>query len=187
MSAENTTTVYAVHSPNKNFNQVIDAESVSLLPMNMRYVDDICSGFTPQITEHLYTGPVNQNMVVEGIKKNIQEMKNNTGVFYVIRSNNTGEFLGCAGIRFRDEVVMPKLWIKETMWQRGYGSQVFKALLYVAHTKAPGKKCYITVDKRNIAAKCILKRHGITRQLYINPRRNASNQWVLLYTYVFLP
>ena len=173
-----------------------EGKHISLVTLSISDLKSIHHNFTNNVTKHLFRQkPVTIDITKEAIEGHLETMNNAAGMYFVIRlkksrvdsdgKHNSGEFIGCSSLVISKDrsIVKPKLWIKETMWNKGYGSEVFSTLTQISSLYFDKLPLFITIANGNNYAKKIIDRFGGVRLAGQNPCSNEIGEPNILFFY----
>ena len=129
----------------------IESKRLSLIPVNLKYVDEIVTHFQPEITNYMWPRtPKTQEEVEKHIKSQIEKMKNKSELMMVILLKKNQEFLGIVSLH-QVNTQYPELgvWLKQLAHGNQYGREAVQALIKWAEENLIYKYLKYPVDKRN--------------------------------------
>lgn len=143
-----------------NFNTLtIETERLILVPIIMKYAEEIFKEFTPEITTYMFPqSPEHisetEKFIQESIDKNITW--NNYQI--VILDKITKEFLGCGGLHLKNTEA-PELGIRIKKWAfwKKIGREAVAGLADRAQKNLEFEYLYYPVDKDNIPSRKIVE------------------------------
>lgn len=170
-----------------NHNDItIETRHFTLQPLTLRFLSDIHQHFTKRVAEHMFAQPGTVADTSASILECLKKAEKGNEYFFAIVNNKSVKCVGCAGIRvIENKVVIPRFWLAESMWSKGYGVEVLQALISCIKYNLPCDFIYCTIDKRNIPARIIAEKVGgrLQNHCYLNP--NAHGKKNLLISYKF--
>ena len=142
-------------------NIVINTNRLILEPIDEKYIDDINTNFTPEITISM---PYNPNRdrkeivnFVESAKKNLIQK---TDIVFVVL-NLKREFIGCCGIHnINKESVELGLWLRKESQSLGLGTEIINALIDFIEQNFKLNYIIYPVDKKNYRSVKIPEKFG---------------------------
>jgi ribosomal-protein-alanine N-acetyltransferase len=144
-----------------NSNIVIHTNRLILEPIHEKYIDDINTGFTQEITTYM---PFNPNGDRNEIINFVENAKNNliqkTDIVFVAL-NLKREFIGCCGIHnINKESVELGLWLRKEYQNQGFGTEIINVLTDFAEQNLEFNYMVYPVDKENIRSRRIPENLG---------------------------
>ena len=128
-----------------------------LLPISMKYKEEIFLEFSAEITKYVYPrSPTNISETEAFINDSIAGIKNATDLGLVILNKDNQDFLGCAGIH-GSKRKDPELgiWLKKAAHGHKYGPEAITAIKNWAEQNLDYNYLRYPVDKANIASRKI--------------------------------
>lgn len=169
------------------FEIVISTSRLSLEPISIKYVYEIHRGFNYNVSRFLFTQTSNNiEKTKASIRNALKRMHNKTGSYFIVRSNATFEFLGCAGVRHSTNVPKPAFWIKDNMWGKGFGSEILSALRMYVSEFCEYENMYVTIEIGNFRAKKLIEKAGAIPQPQFLEKCNSNKKLKSLSVY-YLP
>lgn len=138
---------------------MIKSERTSIVPFEMKYLNNYFSGFNAKITKFQWPDPYES---IEDARSILQEFLNEmdrgeTLLFSILSKND--DFLGSVEIHGLNEDC-PELgiWIIEAQQNKGYAYEVLSAVLDYARSKYDKAEFYSEADIRNIGSIRLLRK-----------------------------
>lgn len=138
----------------------VEGERIMLIPVDMRYLDDIYKGFSSEITQYMVPKAAKSTLETEQFIHKAQARRaRKQEIVFVILEKASQQFLGCCGLQGL-QGLQPELgiWIKKQAHGQGYGMESIFLLLNWA--KAHYRAFTYPVDSRNIPSIKIPERFG---------------------------
>ncbi len=135
----------------------IKTSRLLLLPIAMRYKEDIFREFTKKITVYMNPEPAkNVSETEDFIDKSIRGLKKGDNLILVVLNKISKEFLGCMGLHHLDKK-NPALgiWLKKSAHGHKYGQEAMKALKKWADKNLEYEYLLYPVANKNIASRKI--------------------------------
>ena len=108
----------------------LETERLLLLPISMKYCDDIFREFTKEVTVYMYPRAAEDvSETEEFINCSIDDLKNGSSLQMIVLLKNNQEFLGCAGLH-RANTKTPEfgIWLKKSAQGQDFGQETINAL-----------------------------------------------------------
>jgi [ribosomal protein S5]-alanine N-acetyltransferase len=133
------------------------SQNLCLLPLSMKYKEEIFQEFTPEITTYMYPRPPkNISETEEFINQSIREMQEGSNLILVILKLDSQEFLGCTGIHnIYDKNIGIGIWLKKDAQGKGYGLETITALKRWADENLNYEYLLYDVDRENVPSRKI--------------------------------
>ncbi len=132
-------------------------ENIKLRPIIIEDKDDIFREFNADIVKYMYP-PVPEDIeeTIDFIESSIATMEAGLNIQLSIVDNDTGEFLGCAGLHRIDKKI-PEfgIWLKKGAHGKNIGRKSIKMLYDFACENLDHEYYKYPVDKRNTASRKI--------------------------------
>lgn len=138
------------------------SERIHLVPIHMKYAQDICKHFTAEITQFMWpSAPKTQAEINQHIISQQLEMKNGREISMIIIDKSIEEFFGYASIHQADSKT-PELgiWLKKSAHGFHYGFEALDLLKKWAENNLIYDYIKYPVDKRNIASRKLAEKLG---------------------------
>lgn len=153
---------------NNLLNVRIETPRLLLVPIDMKYKQDIFEELTYEITIYMNPRPARYIRETEDfINKSIRGLEKGNNLQLVVLRKNTKEFLGCLGLHHIDRK-NPELgiWLKKSAHGHKYGQEAMKALKKWADQNLSYEYLLYPVADKNIASRKIPEILGgkITRE-----------------------
>lgn len=135
---------------------------IQLVPINMKYAQDLCAHFTAEITKFMWpSAPKTQAEINQHIVLQQSEMKSGREVSMMIIDKQTEEFLGYASIHEANSKT-PELgiWLKKSAHGFHYGFEALDLLKKWAENHLTYDYLKYPVDKKNIASRKLAEKLG---------------------------
>ena len=135
----------------------IETSRLLLLPIAMKYRQDIFKELTYEITVYMHPRPAKKISETEDfINKSIKGLKRGNNLQLVILDKISKEFLGCVGLHHIDRK-NPELgvWLKKSAHGYKYGQEAMKALKKWADKNLEYKYLLYPVADKNVASRKI--------------------------------
>lgn len=163
----------------------IVGKRVILRPVSMEYKEQICREFTLEVTKYMpFTPDGNITATEEFIRNSNQELQDGTSLqLCIFLKENDDEFLGCCGLHhLNTRAIEIGLWLKKSMYGRGYGQETVEALINWANKQFDFDYVFYPVDKENSASKNIPEKLGFTAiKNYIKSKSKTENLHIIEY------
>jgi [ribosomal protein S5]-alanine N-acetyltransferase len=137
----------------KNFR--LATKRLLLVPISMKYKDDIFREFTPEVATYLYHKPGSITDTENFINQSLEKMSQGKSLDIVILTKDSQEFLGCSGIDFIDNNLQPGIWLKKSAHNFGYGLETISALKKWCDDNLDYEYLIYPVDKDNTRSRQI--------------------------------
>ena len=138
---------------------MMKSERISIVPFEMKYLDNYFSGFNAKITKFQYPDPFES---IEDARSMLQEFLNEmdreeTLLFSILSKND--DFLGSVEIHgLTGDCPELGIWIIESEQNKGYAYEVLNLVLDYACSKFDKTKFYYEVDIRNTGSIKLLQK-----------------------------
>ncbi len=134
-------------------------DKISIVPFEMKYLDDYYRGFNTEITKYQWPDPFHQ---VDDAKTLLQdfldEMQRGETLFYSILSKE-GIFLGSVEMHgLSGDCPELGVWIIESEQKKGYAYDALSAILDLARSNYHKTEFYYEADIRNIGSMKLLRK-----------------------------
>lgn len=134
----------------------ITTSRLLLVPIAIKYKDEIFLEFTEEITTYMYPNPAQTIAETEAfIQNSIQQLQDGTNLQVVILDKETHEFLGCAGLHNLGKAPRLGIWLKKAAHGNKYGLEAITALKNWADQNLDYEYISYPVDKNNIPSRKI--------------------------------
>ncbi|WP_460204405.1 GNAT family N-acetyltransferase [Scytonema sp. NUACC21] len=143
------------------FQVKISTNRLLLLPISLKFKEEIFREFTPEITTYMYArAPEDITETEEFINQSLSEIKNGNTLTLMILKKDSQEFLGCTGIHNINSNINSKelgigIWLKKNAQGNGYGLETIAALKKWADDNLDYEYLTYDVDKANIPSRKI--------------------------------
>ncbi len=167
-----------------NLDVKITTKHLLLVPVSLDYAEEIFREFTPEITTFIYPKPATKiEDSINFITTAIQERQAGTDLNVAILSNQTGEYLGGAGLhKIHTDTPELGIWIKKTAHGSGYGKEAIFALKEWADQNLTYKYLTYPVAKENIPSRHIPEAlGGIIAKEYDKTNLSGNTHFMLEY------
>lgn len=167
------------------FRIIIETPRLRLLSISHEYQDVIFQGFTAKVARYLSVKPTNDITDTKVfIDTALQRMRRGEELQCAVVMRKTNEFIGCAGLH--DVYVKPEigLWIKESYWHQGFGTETVSALQDWAKRCISGHRCfYYSVHVENITSRRIAEKIGgrLVKPLFYKNNVHEQHHPILTY------
>jgi RimJ/RimL family protein N-acetyltransferase len=138
-------------------NERIESERLLLLPIDMKYKEEIFEEFSSEITTYMYPAPAKDiSETEEFIKDSLKGLGEGTNFQLVILAKDSQEFFGCVGLHHVDRKT-PELgvWLKKSAHGKGYGKEAVTAVKKWADENLDYEYLLYPVADKNIASRKI--------------------------------
>ena len=142
--------------------QEIPTERLNLVPLSMKYRDEIFTEFDNEITTHMYPRSAKKISETEDfINEAMKQLKAGTDLQLAILDKDSNEFLGCAGLHHVDKKT-PEfgVWVKKSAHGKALGREAMQALKKWADENLEYEYLLYPVAGENIASKKIAESMG---------------------------
>ncbi len=162
----------------------IPTDRLLLVPISLKYKEDIFREFTAEITYFMYPKPPEKiEETIDFIEESLVGLKDGSNLQLVVLAKESKEFLGCAGVHKLDsETPEFGIWIKKSAHGQGYGREAVTALKKWADKNI--KYQYITypVADENLSSRKIVESLGgkVARE-YQEKNLSGREQHILEY------
>ena len=138
---------------------MIKCERIVIVPFDMKYLQEYCSGFNAEITRYQWPDPFetldDARNVLQGF---LDEMEKGETLFFSVLSGN-GDFLGSVEIHgLTGDCPEVGVWIKKTEQHKGYAYEVLRAVLDYAYSEYGRNEFFYEADVRNEPSNRLLRR-----------------------------
>jgi RimJ/RimL family protein N-acetyltransferase len=140
----------------------IETERLRLVPVGMKFKEEIFREFQEPVTEFVYTKPPEKVEDTEDfIRKAQQSIREGTDLTMAVLKKDSGEFLGCSGIHDLDKG-NPEMgvWTKKSAHGNKYGREAVAGLKQWADKNLEFDHVIFTVAAQNIASRKIAESLG---------------------------
>lgn len=143
-------------------NEVIGSERLLLVPVAMKYKDEIFREFSAEITVFMHPAPAKDIAEIEEwIEDCLKGLRQGNNLQLVILDKNSEEFLGCAGLHYvAGKTPEMGVWLKKSVHGKGYGKEAMVAVKKWADTNLNYKYILYPVVDKNIASQKIIESLG---------------------------
>lgn len=136
-------------------------EGISIVPFDMKYLDDYYNGFNAEITKYQWPDPFEH---VEDAKALLlaflDEMQTGETLLYAVLSKE-GAFLGSVEVHgLSEECPELGVWIIESEQNKGYAYDALNAVLDCVCSNYHKSEFYYEADIRNIGSMKLLQKFG---------------------------
>ena len=134
---------------------------ISIVPFDMKYLDDYYNGFNAEITKYQWPDPfINIEDARALLLEFLDEMQTGKTLFYSVLSKE-GVFIGSVEVHGLSEDC-PELgvWIIESEQNKGYAYDALNAVLNHTCSNYHKTKFYYEADIRNIGSMKLLQKFG---------------------------
>lgn len=136
-------------------------EGISIIPFDMKYLDDYYNGFNAEITKYQWPDPFNHVEDAEALLLTfLGEMQTGETLLYSVLSKE-GAFLGSVEVHGLSEDC-PELgiWIIESEQNKGYAYDALNAVLNYVRSNYHKTEFYYEADIRNTGSMKLLQKFG---------------------------
>ncbi|KKW41710.1 MAG: acetyltransferase [Candidatus Magasanikbacteria bacterium GW2011_GWA2_56_11] len=135
----------------------IESERLLLVPISMRYRDEIFREFSPEITTFMYEAPAKDISGIEVfIENSLKGLNEGSNLQLVIVAKDSQEFFGCAGLHHVDgKTPEMGVWIKKSAHGKGYGKEAMVAVKKWADENLDYDYLLYPVADKNISSRKI--------------------------------
>ena len=132
---------------------------ISIVPFDMKYLDDYYNGFNSEITKYQYPDPFDHVDDAKALLREfLDEMQRGETLLYSIISNE-GAFLGSVEMHgLSGDCPELGIWIIESEQKKGYAYDALSALLNYARSNYRKTVFYYEADIRNIGSMRLLQK-----------------------------
>lgn len=140
----------------------IYTERLLIKAISLEYKAEIFQEFTPEIATYLYAAPPKEISGTEFfINQSLLNMEKGEHLTVVILNKHTQEFLGCSGINnLKTPHPQTGIWLKKSAHNKGYATEVIKALKQWADENLDYEYLRYPVDRANTASRKIPEKLG---------------------------
>lgn len=138
-------------------NERIESDRLLLVPISMKYKEEIFKEFSDEIVVYMYPAPAkNISETEEFIKSSLKGLGAGSNLQIVILDKNSEEFLGCAGLHHVDTKT-PEMgvWLKKSAHGNGYGKEAMAAIKKWADENVDYEYIIYPAADKNIASRKI--------------------------------
>jgi len=145
-------------------------------PIGSMYLVDVFQHFTPEVARYTFPQPTgNMHDTRAFIDRAAAQMREGTDWQVVVLQRDTHEFVGCAGLHHLDTPYPePGLWLRESMWGQGYGTEIVQTLIRFANTHVQYEYLHYPVCEDNIGSRKIAEKCGGILQPGVREVQNMS-------------
>jgi RimJ/RimL family protein N-acetyltransferase len=135
----------------------IESARLLLVPISMKYRNEIFSEFSDEITIFMYPAPAKDiSETEEFIKDSLKGLSNGNNLQLVILSKDSQKFFGCAGLHHIDSKTPEMgIWLKKTAHGKGYGKEAMTAVKKWADENLDYDYILYPVADKNISSRKI--------------------------------
>ncbi len=154
-------------------------ERLSFEVVKDTFKEDIFRELTPTVAKFLPFIPTGKIEDTQGfIDYSLDVLEKGTDITLVATDKNTKEFIGCCGIHdINDESISLGIWLKESAFGKGYGSELIKGLESYVNENLDVDYLIYNVEKSNHGSIKIAEKLGY---VYNNDFvRNISEEKIL--------
>jgi RimJ/RimL family protein N-acetyltransferase len=141
---------------------LVESERLRLVPISPQYREDIFREFTDEITTYMIPPtPKDISETDAFVEKSQGEMVEGAGATFVITRKDTGEFIGCCGIK-DVYTTTPEfgIWTKKSSHGNKYGREAVTALKKWADENLKYEYARYPVAKANVGSRKIAESLG---------------------------
>lgn len=144
-----------------NSKLLINTNRLILKPVDEKYIDDINTSFTQDITKYMPFNPNgDRNEIVNFVESSNRNLIKKTDIVFVVL-NLEMKFIGCCGIHnINKESVEVGLWLRKEYQSQGFGTEITSALIDFIEQNFEFDYIIYPVDKENIKSKKIPEKLG---------------------------
>ncbi len=134
-------------------------DKISIVPFDMKYLDDYYNGFNTEITKYQWPDPFNQVNDAKALLQDfLDEMQRGETLFFSILSKK-GNFLGSVEMHgLSGDCPELGVWIIESEQKKGYAYEALSAILNYARSNYHKTGFYYEADIRNIGSLKLLQK-----------------------------
>ncbi|HRD71299.1 MAG TPA: GNAT family N-acetyltransferase [Legionella sp.] len=155
----------------------LKSERLLLLPVSLKYSEDLCKEFTAEITEHMWpSAPKTQEEINQHISEKQIKMQAGTEIAFVIVNNADQSFLGYASLH-QANTRTPELgiWLKKSAHGFHYGFEAMNLLKTWAENNLVYDYIKYPVVRHNIPSRKIAERmNGVIEDEYIKASESGK-------------
>ena len=138
---------------------MINCERISIMPFDMKYLDDYFNGFNAEITKYQWPDPFES---IEDARSMLQgfldEMERGETLLFSILLRNQ-EFIGSVEVHgLGEECPELGVWVVESEQNKGYAYEALSAVLDHVRSKYGKRQFYYEADVRNIGSIKLLRK-----------------------------
>ena len=142
--------------------QVLETERLRLEPVGEEYSQIIWREFTPAVTRYMIPNPfaslAEAQVFVEACQQTFQR---ETDLELVILERSSGQFLGMiSALGTKKRTPELGIWLKESAWGHGYGSEALRALAAWLWDYAPYPYLLYPVAQANLPSRHLIEACG---------------------------
>ncbi len=143
-------------------NVTIETERLLLVPISVKYSQEIFKEFTPEITRFMYPkSPEKIEETMAYILDRTERMKKGEEIVITILDKNTKEFLGGSGLHHLNTRVLEfGIWIKKDAHGHKYGQEAIAGIKKWAEDNLEFDYFIYPADRENIASRKIAESLG---------------------------
>ncbi len=134
-------------------------DKISIVPFDMKYLDDYYNGFNTEITKYQWPDPFNQVNDAKALLQDfLDEMQRGETLFFSILSKE-GNFLGSVEMHgLSGDCPELGVWIIESEQKKGYAYEALSAILNYARSNYHKTRFYYEADIRNTGSMKLLQK-----------------------------
>lgn len=140
----------------------LKSERLQLIPVSLKYSEDLCKEFTAEITEHMWpSAPKTQKEINQHISEQQIKMQAGTEIALVIINKENQDFLGYACLH-QANTKTPELgiWLKKSAHGFHYGFEAMNLLKTWAETNLAFDYLKYPVVRHNISSRKLAEKMG---------------------------
>lgn len=141
---------------------VLETNRLKLVPITLKYLDDIFKEFTAEIATYLVPQPTgNPKDIEKFITLSLESMRQGETLKFVALHQQTKEFLGCVGLhKIHTSQPEMRIWLKKSAQGHNYGKEALFALKDWAEENLSYDYITYSVVRTNIASRKIAEYLG---------------------------
>ncbi len=155
----------------------LKSERLQLIPISLKYAEDLCKEFTAEITEHMWpSAPKTQEEINQHISEQQIKMQEGTEIALVILNEENRDFLGYACLH-QANTKTPELgiWLKKSAHGFHYGFEAMNLLKTWAETNLAYDYLKYPVVRHNIPSRKLAEKiGGIIQDEYIKTSESGK-------------
>ncbi|MBC9932311.1 GNAT family N-acetyltransferase [Chitinophaga qingshengii] len=166
-----------------NLDLIIETKSLVLKVVHEKYIDEINSNFTKEVTKYMPFNPSGKRKEVENfVEISLTNFKRKTDIVFVIVDKND-VFIGCCGIHdINLKSVELGLWLKEDSQSKGFGAEIINGLINFVEKNIEIDYIIYPVDKENIRSRKIPEKLGFKEyETYTKQKDDSTDLNIIEY------